>query len=110
MFGFYRAPRQTLQGTNPSFSIFVIGAQKEINEKLEVGVRIVEPFFKFKNFGSELRGDNFVQTVDTEIPFRSYGINIAYKFGKLDFKQRTRRSKINNQDQEGDDGGGQNNF
>ena len=51
MFGFYRAPRQTLQGTNPTFSIFVMGARKEINEKESLGIRIVEPFFPDKNFG-----------------------------------------------------------
>lgn len=106
MFGFYRAPRQTLQGENPSFSIFVMGAKKEINEKLSLGVRIVEPFFDNKTFGSELNGENFVQTSEFEIPFRSFGINLTYKFGKLDFKQRTRKSKINNQDQE-DAGDGQ---
>ncbi|MTI22309.1 TonB-dependent receptor [Fulvivirga sp. RKSG066] len=109
LFGFYRAPRQTLQGTNPSFSIFVMGVKKEFSEKFSLGVRIVEPFFANKSFGSELKGENFIQTSETEIPFRSFGINLSYKFGKLDFKQRTRRSKINNQDQE-DGGDGQNQF
>lgn len=108
LFGFYRAPNQTLQGTTPTFSIFVVGARKEISEKLSLGVRIVEPFFKFKNFGSDLSGENFTQVVDTDILFRSYGINVRYKFGKLDFKQRTRRSKIRNEDQSSDDSGNQN--
>ena len=108
MFGFYRAPRQTLQGTNPTFSIFVMGARKEINEKVSLGIRIVEPFFPDKNFGGELEGDNFIQTTDTDIPFRNFAINLRYKFGKLDFKQRNRRSKIKNDDQSNDDGGGQN--
>ncbi|HNP19146.1 MAG TPA: TonB-dependent receptor [Fulvivirga sp.] len=99
MFGFFRAPRQTLQGTNPSFSIFIVGVNKEINEKFSLGVRIVEPFFADKEFGGELKGENFIQTTNTSIPFRSFGINLTYKFGKLDFNQRTRKSKINNQDQ-----------
>jgi ferric enterobactin receptor len=107
LFGFYRAPRQTLQGTNPSFSLFTMGMNKEINEKLSLGIRLVEPFFANKVFGGELKGANFVQRTTTNIPFRSFGINISYKFGKLDFKERQRRSKINNQDQN-DDGGAQN--
>lgn len=110
LFGFYRAPRQTLQGTNPSFSIFVMGVKKEFSEKFSLGARVVEPFFADKSFGSELKGQNFIQTSNTEIPFRSFGINVSYKFGKLDFKQRSRRSKINNQDQTGDDGQGQQQF
>lgn len=107
LFGFYRPPRQTLQGTNPSFSLFTMGVNKEINDKVSLGLRLVEPFFANKNFGSELKGANFIQTTDTNIPFRSFGLNLTYKFGKLDFKQRQRRTKINNQDQEGDDGSSQ---
>lgn len=108
MFGFYRAPQQTLQGTNPTFSLMVMGARKEINEKVSLGIRIVEPFFPNKNFGGELKGENFIQTTDTNIPFRSFALNLRYKFGKLDFKQRNRRSKIRNDDQAGDDDSNQN--
>lgn len=101
MFGFYRAPRQTLQGVNPSFSIFSMGIRKQIWEKRgSIGLRIVEPFFPDKSFGSELIGDTFFQESETLIPFRSFGINFSYKFGKLDFKQRQRRSKIRNDDVE----------
>ncbi|MEO0554052.1 MAG: TonB-dependent receptor [Bacteroidota bacterium] len=99
IFGFYRAPRQTLQGVNPSFSIFSMGIRKQIWEKRgSIGLRIVEPFFPNKSFGSELSGDTFFQESETLIPFRSFGINFSYKFGKLDFKQRQRRSKIRNND------------
>ncbi len=110
LFGFYRAPRQTLQGTNPSFSLFTMGINKEINDKLSLGIRLVEPFFATKNFGSELEGSNFRQVTNTDVPFRSFGINVTYKFGKLDFNQRQRRSKINNQDQNNDEGGQQQQF
>jgi outer membrane receptor protein involved in Fe transport len=109
VFGFYRAPRQTLQGTNPSFSLMTMGIKKQINKKLGIGIRIVEPFFENKNFGGELSGENFTQRTDTAVPFRSFGFNLSYKFGKLDFKQRTRRSKIKNDDQ-GSDGGDNQNF
>ncbi|MEM6524740.1 MAG: TonB-dependent receptor [Bacteroidota bacterium] len=110
MFGFYRAPRQTLQGVNPSFSIFSMGIRKQIWEKRgSIGIRIVEPFFPNKSFGSELSGDTFFQESEVLIPFRSFGINFSYKFGKLDFKQRQRRSKIRNDDVErgGSDSQGQ---
>jgi len=101
-FGFYRAPRQTIQGFNPSFSIWSLTLQKKIwEERGKIGVRVVEPLVANKSFGSELSGDDFYQISDFTIPFRSFGITFAYKFGKMDFKQRERRSKINNTDQEG---------
>ncbi len=104
MFGFYRSRRQTLQGFNPSFSIFSMGIRKTIWEKRgSIGLRIVEPFFENKKFGSELRGDNYYQTSENVIAFRSFGINFNYKFGKLDFKQQQRRSKIKNDDMGGRD-------
>lgn len=99
MFGFYRARRQTLQGFNPSFSIFSMGIKKPIwDDKGSIGIRIVEPFFENKVFASEIEGTNFTQFSEREIPFRSFGINFSYKFGKVDFKGRPRRSKISNDD------------
>lgn len=104
MFGFYRAKRQTLQGFNPSFSIFSMGVQKEVWEKRgSIGLRIVEPFFENKVFASELSGDNFYQSNEFTIPFRSFGINFSYKFGQLNYKKRQRNSIIDNNDMK--DGG-----
>jgi outer membrane receptor protein involved in Fe transport len=100
-FGFYRAPRQTIQGFNPSFSIWSMAIQKTIWEgRGKVGLRAVELFQRDKSFGSELEGENFYQFSDFTIPFRSFGVTFSYKFGKIDFKQRTRRSRISNTDQE----------
>lgn len=106
-FGFARPRRQTLQGFNPGFSIFGLGAKKEIFDKRgSIGISIIEPFQKRKPFKSETKNDNFYQKNVFEIPFRSFGINFSYKFGKLDYNQRQRRSRINNNDQqsEGDQG------
>jgi ferric enterobactin receptor len=106
LFGFYRAPRQTLQGTYPSFSLMSIGVRKQIWEKrASIGLRIVEPFFANKEFGSDLESELFRQSSLFSIPFRSVGINFSCKFGKLDYNKRSRRSKIKNDDQKsGSDG------
>lgn len=105
VFGFFRGRRQTLQGFNPSFSIFGVGAQKKIwQEKGTIGIRIIEPFAENKIFESDISGTSFQQSSTRSIPFRSFGLTFSYKFGKLDFKQRQRRSKIRNDDQlSGDD-------
>ncbi len=109
VFTFFRSPNRTLQGNVPSFSMLMIGAKKEIfNRKGSIGIRIVEPFFENKSFKSDLRGENFYQETDFTIPFRSFGINFSYRFGKMDFNNRPRRSKIKNDDskQEGGNSGG----
>ncbi|MBK6266266.1 TonB-dependent receptor [Marivirga sp. S37H4] len=108
-FGFARPRQQTLQGFNPGFSIFGLGAKKQIlDERGSIGISIIEPFQKRKPFISEIENENFYQRNAFEIPFRSFGINFSYKFGKLDYKARQRRSKISNDDQKGGDEGGQN--
>ena len=108
--GFYRAPRQTLQGFVPSFQMMNLGIQKEFNKKATLGITIVQPFSEFIRFPSELQDNRFFQRSETRIPFRSFGLNFGYRFGKMDFnrQQGQRRSSIRNDDQKegGDEGGG----
>jgi len=101
-FGFFQAPRFTLQGQNPSFSIFGFGLRKEFG-KASLGIRIIEPFSANKSFNSDIQGNGFRSVSTFVLPFRSFGINFSYKFGKVDFKAR--KSKIKNTDQKGGDGG-----
>lgn len=99
-FGFFRAPRQTLQGITPTFSLFSFGVNREIFKKQgSIGIRIVEPFVRNKDFYTELAGPNFSQTSNFSIPFRSYGINFNLRFGKTDMRQQQRpRRSIRNED------------
>ncbi len=107
-FGFFQAPRFTLQGENPSFSIFGFGLRKEFKD-WSLGIRVIEPFSANKSFNSDIKGDGFRQVSEFSIPFRSFGINLRYKFGKVDFKER--KSKVKNTDAKGggdqQQGGGQ---
>jgi len=108
-FGFARPRRQTLQGYNPSFSIFGMGIKKQLWDKRgSIGLSIIEPFKARKPFESELGDENsdFYQRNVFSIPFRSFGLNFSYKFGQLDYKARQKRSRISNDDQKsgGNDG------
>jgi len=97
-----------LQGDRTSFWMTSVGFQKEFwDKRASLGVRIVDPFTRTKNFRTELRGEDFYQRSDFRIPFRSFGLNFRYTFGKLDFKAKTSRSKIRNDDQKGGGGEGQ---
>ncbi|MEZ4907605.1 MAG: TonB-dependent receptor [Saprospiraceae bacterium] len=98
IWGFFNSPDYTLQGKNPSFSMYSFGIQKDIfNKKAKIGLRIVHPFSKNKVFLTELSGDDFSQTNKVTVPFRSIGISFNYNFGKLNFKER--KDVINNMDQ-----------
>lgn len=104
-FAFFNSPRPSLQGTFPSFSMFSFGISQELFKKRgSLGIRVVEPFNKFKAFETDLEGENFIQNSVFNIPFRSVGVNFSYRFGKLNFKAQQRRSKIRNDDlKQGDD-------
>lgn len=108
LFGFFRANEQTLQGTNTSFSMFNMGVMKDFGKKLSVGVRVVEPLYRDKEFINELQGNGFYQRTVSAIAFRSYGISVNYRFGKLDFKEPAQRRRgVKNDDLKSE---GENNF
>lgn len=105
--GFFRGRRQTIQGFNPSFSIFSMGIRKSIwDKKGSLGFSIVEPFFENKVFRSELEGNDFSQISESLIPFRSFGITFRYRFGKYKSSGQ-RKSRIKNDDQKSGDSGTQ---
>ncbi len=107
VFGFFNAPRQSLQGSRGAYSAFSIGAAKEFwNKRASLGISVRQPFQRTISFPQETAGPGFFQESDREIVVRSFNINFNYRFGKLDFRQRNRKSNINNDDLEGGDGGG----
>lgn len=104
-FGFFQAPQFTLQGENPSFSILGFGVRKDFKD-WSLGIRVIEPWAANKDFNSDITGDGFRQVSTFSIPFRSVGLNVRYKFGKVDFRER--KSKVKNTDAKGGgQGGGQ---
>ena len=103
-FGMFRSPQRTLQGDNPSFSIYGFGFRKEW-KNTSLGLRILQPHTPNLKFASNIVGQGFTQTSEFAIPFRSIGMSFSYKFGKVDFRERT--SKIKNSDLKAGDSGSQ---
>lgn len=95
-FGFFRSPVRTIQGDNPSFTIYGMGVRKEFKNS-SVGITLIEPFNADKYFKSNVNTNHVKQTSSFSIPFRSIGVNFRYKFGNVDFKER--KSKVKNTDQ-----------
>lgn len=98
-FGFFRSPNQTSQGYTPGFSMFSIGFKKEFNNKKgSIGLRLIEPFKKFKSFETVIDGDGFYQYSNRNTVFRSIGISFKYTFGNLKFNAIKDRTNIKNDD------------
>jgi outer membrane receptor protein involved in Fe transport len=106
VFTFGSSPRRTIQGTNPSFSIFGVGVRQQLmKKKASIGINVLQPFNKYKDFNSSLSSPGFVQNSTFQFPFRSVGINFSYSFGKTTFSSD--KNKINNDDiKQGDQGVG----
>ena len=77
------------------------------NKKASIGLTATDPFANYLNQKSTTSGVNFSQTSIREIPFRSFGITLSYRFGKLEFKKE-RSKDDNNNDMPGNDNGGNN--
>ncbi len=84
----YRSSQRTIQGTNPAFYFYNFAIRKQIfNKKASIGLTAANPFNQYVNVNQTVYGPNFNQNSLRQIPLRSFGINIIYKFGKLEFKK-----------------------
>ncbi|MDB5112853.1 MAG: TonB-dependent receptor, partial [Mucilaginibacter sp.] len=101
------SPRRTIQGTNPSFSLFGVGVRQQIfKKKASIGINALSPFQKYKQFDSHLSSPGFTQNSIVQFPFRSVGLTFSYSFGKLSFNSNQKKG-INNDDlKQGDQGVG----
>jgi outer membrane receptor protein involved in Fe transport len=98
-FGYFRSPTQTIQGSTTSWSMMSLGIKKTFkNKRGSIGLRIIEPFQKDKEFISDLEGEYFSQSSLKTIPYRSFAISFKYTIGKLNFKDSNNKTNIKNDD------------
>ncbi|MDX1942499.1 MAG: TonB-dependent receptor [Saprospiraceae bacterium] len=110
-FGFYNSPRQSIQGSRASYSMFSFGLLKEFSKQFTMGLNISQPFQEYRKFKNTSEGTNFFQESTNGFADRSIGLNITYRFGKLEFKDRNngkgeRNNDLMKGDDEGQGGGG----
>lgn len=87
-FGNFNSARHEVQGTYPSFTSYSFAIRKQFwNRKGSLAFTTVNPFNKYINQQMFLHGPGFDVTSVRKIPFRSFGINFTWKFGKLEFKK-----------------------
>ena len=83
----YRSTQRTIQGYNAAFAFYNLAVRKQfMNKKASIGLTAANPFNKYIVQHSSTYGANFNQTELRQLPFRSFGVSLSYKFGKLEFK------------------------
>ena len=95
-FGNFNSARHEAQGNYPSFTSYNIALRKQFwNKKGSLAFTTTNPFSKYVTQETKLFGSNFTANSTRKIPFRSFGLNFTWKFGKLEFKKE-KEEKDNN--------------
>ncbi|HJP64642.1 MAG TPA: outer membrane beta-barrel family protein [Mucilaginibacter sp.] len=90
----YNSSQRTIQGTRPVFAFYNLAVRKQfMKKKLSLGLTASDPFSQYINQRSTTSGANFYQSNLRQVPFRSFGITLSYRFGKLDFKKDKDKEK-----------------
>ncbi|WP_121356911.1 TonB-dependent receptor domain-containing protein [Flavisolibacter nicotianae] len=88
-FGNFNSSRREAQGFYPSFTFYTIALRKQFwNKKGSLAFTTTNPFSEYINQETRLFSSNFTTTSIRKIPFRSFGLSFAWKFGKLEFKPK----------------------
>ena len=89
VFGNFNSPRINVQGIQPTFTTYNIAIRKLFwNKNASIAITATNPFDKYVNQKTQLKGINFSSTNLLLLPYRSFGLNFTYKFGKIEFKKQ----------------------
>lgn len=87
-FSNFNSARHEAQGRYPSFTTYSMAIRKQFwNKKGSLALTATNPFSNYVNQKTALFGPNFMINSVRQVPFRSFGINFTWKFGKLEFKK-----------------------
>lgn len=88
-FGNFNSARHEAQGIYPSFTTYNFAIRKQFwNKKGSLAFTTTNPFSEYVTQQTKLFGPNFTVNSSRKIPFRTFGLNFTWKFGKLEFKQK----------------------
>lgn len=88
VFGNYNSSQRTIQGMRPAFAFYNLAVRKQLwDKKASIGLTAANPFNRYFSQKTTAAGANFDQYNIRRVPFRSFGISLSYKFGKLEFKK-----------------------
>ena len=89
LFGSYRSRRVEFQDTHPAFLFYTAAVKKQFPaKKLSVGITASNFVRRYVNQLSTNYGSNFIQNNLRQVPLRSFGITLSYKFGRAEAKKK----------------------
>lgn len=96
-FANYNSAFNNIQGRQPQFFYYTFALRKQFwNKKASFGFTATNPFNEYvKQTGTVTTGFYSATTI-REVPLRSFGISLLYKFGKLQFKKEKEKEENNN--------------
>lgn len=87
-FGNYSSAINTIQGKRPQQLTYNFAFRKQFYHKnASIGLTATNPFTKYISQVTTIRAANYISTNTVLVPYRSFGISLTYKFGKLEFKK-----------------------
>jgi hypothetical protein len=96
LFGNFNSPRLNAQGKMPSFTVYNFALRQQLfHKKGSIAITATNFFNKYVTQKTELFGRNFTTYNTVEFPYRSFGFNFTYKFGKIEFKKQNEIEDIN---------------
>ncbi len=92
-FANYNSPMKNIQGQTPKFVTYNLAFRKQLmNKKASIGITTTNPFAKYVDQVTTIdraataNGAPYTSYSLRRVPYRSFGISFAYRFGKLDAK------------------------
>ncbi len=96
LLGNFNSPRINAQGKMPAFTTYNFAFRKKLfHKKGSIAITATNFFDKYVNQKTELTGENFTIANTRQLPYRSFGFNFTYKFGKMEFKKEKEIEDIN---------------
>ena len=96
LLGNFNSHRINAQGTMPAFTTYNFAFRKQLfHKKGSIAFTATNFFNKYIDQKTELTGENFTIDNTRQLPYRSFGINLTYKFGKMAFKKEKDVEDIN---------------
>jgi outer membrane receptor protein involved in Fe transport len=96
LFGNFNSRRINAQGMMPSFTTYNFAFRKQLfHKKGSIAITATNFLNEYVNQKTNITGDNFTLENLRQLPYRSFGINFTYKFGKLEFKKEKEAEDIN---------------
>jgi ferric enterobactin receptor len=88
IFGNYTSRRTVFEAVRPAFLFYTLAVKKLFpNKHLSLGVTATNLFNRYVHQLAQAYGPNFEQSSLRQVPLRSFGIVLSYKFGKLKAKE-----------------------